>query len=154
MSDTYSLSWIFWWFCYTLLTMNWKKTLSRCFLFCYLISGSIFSHVASMDMSISTEVEMVMSDCGMMMPASSSTNDMQHDCFEKCFGGYDEVFVSFRSVDEENVWASVRTDIYCCDSKEVIDGETFYVDDPPDERCLVYSKALPYFSHSDTTKIE
>ena len=114
--------------------------LRRCFsiycLFIYLFAGSIFFHVGAMDLLQEQDIEMVMSDCGMMMPV-----------------GDDNFSVTDLSVLSVSKHYTTIVDFLCGDQ---IDRALLVHNQPqapPDERCLVHGKQTPYFSPSNTTQL-
>ena len=99
------------------------------------------------------DTEMVMSDCGMMMAASSDEWEVNYNCFEKCFGDYDDFSNTEITHTIEYKYFTTTSDFFCCDARSLESLTNNQSHAPPDERCLTNSKQTPYFSHKDITQI-
>lgn len=120
---------------------------------CYIFGSSVFSHVQSMNLLQPADTIMVMSDCGMMMEHPVDGELPEGDCFESCFGDYDDLW-SNEIVVEDKVCAHRMYHSLHLDHT-VGDVETCYLSQaPPDDRCSYKSVQTPYFSHTTTTKLE
>ena len=139
---------------YTQGRMNSKKIFSALCILCYLISGNIFVHASSMNLMHAGEwvTEMVMWDCGMVMSVSTDGAETNNDCFEKCFGVYDDISHNDISLVSTYKHSTTTSDFFCC-STNLENFVNHPLHAPPDERCLQNSKHTPYFSHKDTTQI-
>lgn len=137
---------------------RYRYTLAVLVMSCYLLGSSTLVHAASMQLThlgvspTAMTDQSVVSDCGMQM-ADQSEQSLPDDCFERCFGSYDELFATKLTYVESTTHIPIPfIEVVTSGDREKLFCQLALP--PPDDRQLIVSTQTPYFSHHDTTKRE